>query len=396
VTGWKRKGIVALFVVFTAFGVLMLFDAGSRAAGIVTILFFGGGGLMWFLITRPRRGPLPGFRIGSVSSAGGHLPALIADYDPRRLLIAGLGLVAMAAASAIMAAAGLGDAVERVVLVGCALLFGVLGLVSIVRWRAGNRIALTRRGLSATTPFGHIEVDWDDIVRIGEVEVHANRLLALTVADPSRVRMRPHLRMAHWLQRSMMGVDLTFPLTTLLVRQEELTAALERYRTDRDARGRIGNSEELADLLASVPPLPGAPEEVEPREHRPIGPRLAAGALLLVGAVLALFVLVGVLDGDVTAAERRSRTVGMAIVGVVAAGHLGAWALLRAGRNAGRWLGIGSGLLLLLLAILGTVTADPGARGPGAIATAVVAVPLVIVVWGTRGRPTWNGAQSGE
>jgi hypothetical protein len=346
---------------------------------------------MWFLITSPRRGPLPGFRIGSESSGGGHVPSFIADYDARRLLIAGLGLVAMAVASAIMAVSGPGDAVERVILVGCALLFGVLGLVTIVRWRAGHRIALTRHGVTATTPFGHIEVHWDDIVRVGEVELHANRFLAITVADPSRVRMRPHLRMAHWLQRSMMGVDLTFPLTTLLVSQEELTAALERYSTDPDARGRIGSSAELADLVASIPAMPGAPEDGEPQEQRPLGPRLAGGALLLVGAVLALFVIVAALDDlddDLTGEQRRSRLVGGAVVSVLAAGHLGAWALLRAGRRAGRWLGIGSGLLLFFLTVFGTLDADPGARGSAAIAMAVAAVPLTIVIWGTRGELT--------
>ena len=193
--------------------------------------------------------------------------------------------------------------------------------------------------------------------------------------------------MAHLLQRSLMDVDLTFPLTTLLVREEELGTAFERYRTDRDARGRIGSAPELADLVASAPPSPAVDETQEaPRERRPLGPTVAAGVLLLVGVLLALVAFVGILDTDVTGDQRRSRLLGGAIIGVVAAGHLGAWALLRAGRQSGRWLGIGSALALLALAILGTFTADPEARLPVIIGSAVIGVELVVVIWGTRGR----------
>lgn len=383
-TGWKRLGKIALLVVFTALGFAMLFVPENRALGIVTVLFFGGGGLMWFLITRPRRGPLPGFRIRSDPTAEGSLPAFIADYDRRRLLVSGFGLVAMAVASGIMAVSGPVDAVERVLLLGIAVFFAVLGVIMIVRWRAGNRIALTSRGLGVKTPFGRIEVGWEDIVHIGDVELHANRFLAITVADPSRVRMRPHLRMAHWLQRSMMGVDLTFPLTALLVREEELTAALGRYRTDREARSRIGSAAELADLVASVPRAVEAQDATAPKERRPLGPRLAAAALLFVGVLLALLILLGLLDGDVTDAQRRSRLLGGAIIGIVAAGHLGAWALLRVGHRAGRWLGIGSGLGLFAFIALLAILADSDGRAAWVIGSAVVAIPLVVVAWGTR------------
>ena len=253
----KRAGMTALFGAFTLIGLAMaLFGQGSdRLMGVATALFFGVGGAAWFVITAPP-GRVPGFRPGRVGRFGSIRSAFVVDYARGSAVIGGVALLAMAAATVLLFIVSLGDGagiVERALFLGAGVLFAAFGIFGLMTARVGSRLALTRDGVHLLSAAGEVFVPWDAITEIGEVSVHDNPFLALRVRSPDDIRMGQLQRLAHSVQRSMMGVDVTVPLRPLLVEPAELTTALERYVTVPEARVAVGSAEELATIRQTGP-----------------------------------------------------------------------------------------------------------------------------------------------
>jgi len=394
----KRFGMIALFVAFTVGGALIIVFGEDRIVGLVTVLFCGGGGTMWYLLTRPRPQPVPGFRIGSVSYRGGQQPAFIADYDRGHVLVASVGLLAMAAATGMIVLLPDTDrtsGVERLLIaIGGAVLFGGIGLLGLLRALRGSQLALMRDGLLATSPAGPIFVPWRAIATIGEMEVHQNRFLAVHVSDSAAIQMGRLQRLAHIAQRTMMNVDLTFPLRTLAIEPAELHAAMDRYLEHPDLRSRIGTPAELASVREMSAPHDATEATAAVKERGPLGPTLAAGSLLVVGGLVALFTLLGAID-DATPEQQRARLFGLGLFAFFAVVQLVAGVLVIRGRPLGRWLGILGAIAMLGLILLGIVRSDPDERYIGVILAALVAAHLVVVSWGLRGSD-WYGSQRSQ
>jgi hypothetical protein len=396
----KRFGTIALFAAFTVGGALIIaFGEGEeRIVGLVTVLFCGGGGTMWYLLTRPRPQPVPGFRIGNVSYRGGQQPAFIADYDRGHVLVASVGLLAMAAATGMFVLLPDTDrtsGVERLLIaIGGAVLFGGVGLLGLLRASRGSQLALMRDGLLATSPAGTIFVPWNAIATTGEMEVHQTRFLAVHVSDVAAIQMGRLQRLAHIAQRSMMNVDLTFPLRTLAIEPVELHAAMDRYLEHPDLRSRIGMSAELASVRQAAAPQKASLATATVKQRGPIGPKLAAGSMLVVGGLLALFTLIGAID-DATPEQQRARLFGLGLFAFFAVVQLVAGVLVIRGRQLGRWLGVGGAIAMLGLILLGIVRSDPDERYIGVILAAVVAAHLAVVSWGLRGRD-WYGSRRSQ
>ena len=140
-------------------------EGDERIVGSAVALFFGAGGLMWYLITRPRSRPLPGLRVATVTYRGRSQMAFVADYDRGLVLVASAGLLTMAAASAVfIVVPSLGGSADELgtllVGLGCVALFGGIGLFGLLRARTGSQLGLTRDGLLATSPAGPTFAPW--------------------------------------------------------------------------------------------------------------------------------------------------------------------------------------------------------------------------------------------
>ena len=383
----KRAGLIAIFVLFTLAGVaLIVFGDGSdRLLGVVALLVFGGGGATWFFVSQPRR-RLSGLQVGSVARMGSRQAAFVARADRRVVIVAGLGAMAMGIGTLLVLVlpdegGGL-NKVERILLAAGGLLF--VGIAMVGLWRAANRsdLALTRDGLMSTGPGGWF-IRWDAIVSTGEMEVYDNPFLAINVTDPSAIEMGRFQRLVHWSQRSMMGLDLSFPLRMLAVDPAELHAAIGRYLEHPELRGRIGRADELAAVRSSATSgEAAAPAAGEPQ--RPSIRRIAGiGALFVVGSLLGLFSFVGAID-EVPPDRERARFLGVALFGVLALGQVAAGFLLLRRRQLGRWLGLAASFATLCLAILVLIRSEPDGRTVGVVLLAILVVHVLIVAVGAR------------
>jgi len=363
----------------TAFG-----TGSDRLLGVVLLLFFGGGGTMWYLITRPRAKPVPGLQLGTVSHSGNRQPAFIARSDRGLMLAAALGGLAMGVGALLMVllpdgAGRLGD-VERVLLGVSGAFFVGIGFFALFKTSNSSDLALTRDGLRATGPAGWF-VRWDAIVGTGEIAVYDHPFLAINVTDSSAIDMGRLQRLVHWSQRSMMGLDLSFPLRMLAVEPAELHAAIGRYMEHPELRGRIG----LPDELATIRETATREDATSVAEVRRLSVRriLGIGSLFAVGGFLALFSLLAALD-DVRPDQERARLLGFALFGILALAQIAAAVLLLHGRQSGRWIGLLAAFATLGLALLGLVRSEPDDRSVGIVLVAIVAVHVLLVAIGAR------------
>jgi hypothetical protein len=390
----KRGALIALFVLFTLLGVVLLLigDAEQRVGGLVVVLFFGVTGVAWYVTTRPSRRPATGFQVASVAQAGGLQPAFVVRQVTARMVAGGAGALGIGVSCGLIAAGAMGQQpVATAVLLGaCAVFLCVLGVIILLRARrGGGRLALTRAGVSWIGPIGSAELDWDSIADVGTVTVHETEFLAVSASHPSRIEVGGPQRAIQDLERSMVGSDLNIPLPGIDIDQGELFAAFGRYRAEPEARGRIGTPSELASLkqLAAPPPSSAILEDLRPRK-----PTLAAWTSLVYGGLLGLLALSGFL-GTGSSDNPGARLLGSALIAAIAAALVVAGIVLLRGRRAGRWIAYGAGVALVGLAAYSSLR-NPDGVPVGITIIGVTLVVLVLVAWGTR-RGAWTAADAG-
>ncbi|QVQ53807.1 hypothetical protein J4H86_08870 [Spiractinospora alimapuensis] len=215
-----------LFVGLTAMSAVALFT-GSPVWGTIGILLFGGGGILYFVLTRnsgattrrrPARttyGHLPGMRRFTDEPAGlvfpgSRLSTVATLLGSLVFVVAGLAMVAMAfAPSASHGPAG----PVLLFLVGLAgitvfSVFGVLALLALAR--GGNGIALVADGVYFRAPAGRAWVGWDDLksVRLGDG-------IQFLVHSPEQITLTGLNRWLHRVNRDRFGMDVGYPTMLL-------------------------------------------------------------------------------------------------------------------------------------------------------------------------------------
>jgi hypothetical protein len=385
----KRIGTIALFWAFTLVGLTMavLGSQEQRIAGAATALFFGGGGLGWVYMTRRRRKPLPGFRIGRVRHRGHDLAAFVVAYDRRVALVSGVACIALGLGCALLllpGAQGMADDGRRWAIgLGGVALFGGVGLFALVRARRGSHLHLSRLGLHTTTPAGPTYVPWDSVGGVGEAEVHGNRFVTVSVTDPSAIETGRWQRMATLAQRSVMGHDLSYAVRAITVEPGELATAIERYRLEPEARSRIGTQQEL-DVIRSMAPPPPPEEGVAASDGRPMRQVLAIASLFVIGGLGAL-ISVGVALDEAEPGRQAARTTGLVVMGVAIGLELLGAALMVRRHRRGWWVAMAGTVLLLALFVLALIQADPGRRTANLVVVVILGVHAAFVGWAGRG-----------
>ena len=386
----KRIGMTTLFAIFTLLGAgIAVFGEGpNRLLGVAVILFMGGGGLGWFVVTAAR--PRTDLRIGTVNAFDRYETGFIADYDSRRQLVGSAAALTMGVAAALFGFVpdGEGSTVVHPLLgAGLAALMGGIGLLGIVKAGRGSQLILLPRGVAVISPPGPIFVPWTAIASIGEMEVRGSPFLVIQVTDPTAVEMSRLQRLMHVLQRSLMNVDLSFPLLAMRTDPQQLRAALERYHERPDLRAAIGTPAELDAVLGDSPSArPEVPDEPS-RPGIPLSRRVAAASLLLVGALLAIVTLAAALD-EVSPAQERGRLIGLVIFGALALIHVGAGVMVLRGVRVARWIGLAAALAALALGMLGLARSDADSQTAGVVIVGILAVHTLLVAWGAM---RWGG-----
>lgn len=381
----KRYGMALVLVLVTIIGggLAIFGTGGDRVLGVSVALMFGGGGLAWWMVNRPRQAAMPGFQVGAVTTVDGREVAFVAHSD-RKVLIAGVvGCLAFAGGMLLI---GLGparpDGTEGVLLVAGGLFMIGVGLFGLMRIAASSHLALTRRGLHATGPGGWF-VPWDAIAWVGDIAVHGNPFVAVRLTDPRSVEVGRSQRIVRWLQRSVMGVDLSIPIRTLTVDPAELFGAIARYREHPEHRGRIGTTDELAAIRSAAAPEINSPPVRGPRRRRSIRRILAIGSLLLAGGVFVLL-SIGVAFDEVPPGRELARAINVVLLGGFAIGQLVAGGLLIRNVRIGRRIAIGSTAGIIALILYGLARSDPDRLLTGLTLLALVAGQLLLVVFGAR------------
>ena len=255
----KQLGYALLFLAFTAIGLgIAAFGEGAdRLLGLGTVLFFGGGGAMYFVVMRHRGQPGRGPAVEHVTLDGRTQTAFVIRQDRRMILAVALGMLAMAVGGATFIIPPLvdprGSADGGDPIIGL-LAFGVLaamGAYFLVKALAGSRIVLTRDGLWWIGPAGRMFVPWSSIGHVGIIEMYDSPMLALALTHAETVRIGRIQRLLMRTQRSMVGADLTFPLRSLAMDPLQFITAITRYVEEPELRTRIGTADELREIAAA-------------------------------------------------------------------------------------------------------------------------------------------------
>jgi hypothetical protein len=391
----KRIGTIALFSAFTVVGVAMAVFGSEeqRIVGAATALFFGGGGLGWAYMTRRRRKPLPGFRLGRVRHRGQDLSGFVVDHDPTTALVSGLTCLALALGCALLLASGAGgeeEAARRWALgIGGVALFGGVGIFALVRAHRGSQLVLSRLGLHTISPAGRIFVPWRAVGGVGETAVHGNRFLTVSVTEPAAMEMGTPQRLIHAAERSM-GHDLSFAVRAITVEPGELATAIERYRTEPEARTAIGSEREL-DVIRSMAPPPAPEEGVAISDGRPMRQVVAIASLFIIGGLGAVIIVGAGLD-ETEPGRQAARTTGMVAMAVtIGLELLGAVLMVRRNRW-GWWVAMTGTILLLGLFSVALAQAESDRRTATLVVVLVLGAHAAFVAWAGRGirRTEWS------
>lgn len=200
-----RTSEVVLYSVMTAGSALVAVM--GEPIGLVGVLFFGGGGVVYWYLRREPRAPAGWPHHGRLRGVERHTgdPVGVVFREDRRAFLAA------AAGSAIFALTGLAFIVwARSVTSGESVALLVIGIVTLVVFGAflllaglgavrPGAIALLRGGIYCRLPAGTAWLPWDSLANVSVVGHYGNSLVRLRARSPEEVALTGLNRLLHGL-----------------------------------------------------------------------------------------------------------------------------------------------------------------------------------------------------
>jgi hypothetical protein len=226
-----RKGPLAACAVFVALGIVLI-ATGERVVGLMSVLFFGLGGLALLLPLMPRSD-------GAVRiiDVGGER-AFLFPYGRARRLVVIVAAIGLTAASVLLLI--LGNAIIGTIGV---VVFGGLTVYAALTWGRAHGLALTPTRV-ALRGAGGGELPWEAVAAVGFLEYARTRQIGIDATDPALVRRSRLGR----LNASLLPVALLVPVDHLATPPEQTLATLVAYLEEPRRRAAIGTEAELARL----------------------------------------------------------------------------------------------------------------------------------------------------
>ena len=240
----KRVLLAAAFIAFTTIGAVMLFvgQGRDRVWGFACVLFFGFGGLAYFLLPAlTRRGV--GVEQREIEHRGVRQPAIVFFQSRAKIRVAVVGCVAFSLAGVLLILVD-----EAVIGWITAVFFGAFAALGSTRAFGGAMyVALLRNGIlhrAAETAF----VPWEAITEVAVMEINDAKFVGVR-ADPAAIDTSTALQLGIMAGRAVAGVEMSF--SSLVASEEELCRAIEHFLNDAAARARIGDPAQLPPLSRS-------------------------------------------------------------------------------------------------------------------------------------------------
>jgi len=235
--------------------------------GVIGLVFFGGGGAVYFGLSRPPRRTARSIMHGTLAGAERHTASPVGVVFPASrgyaaIAFAGAGIfVAVGLVFLLIALSAFAD--SPAVAGPAALFFGVIGAASVAFFGLVAVItlgpAVGRRGGIALLPEGvYVRwagsgwVRWDDIRRSSVLGARqGGPQLALSGRSPEAVTLRGLQRWLRPINRRLYRVDVALPLRALRIPPQTLVGALQHYRRNPSARAQLTDPA-AADLPADL------------------------------------------------------------------------------------------------------------------------------------------------
>ena len=218
----KRVLLAAAFIAFTTIGAVMLFvgQGRDRVWGFACVLFFGFGGLAYFLLPAlTRRGV--GVEQREIEHRGVRQPAIVFFQSRAKIRVAVVGCVAFSLAGVLLILVD-----EAVIGWITAVFFGAFAALGSTRAFGGAMyVALLRNGIlhrAAGTAF----VPWEAITEVAVMEINDAKFVGVR-ADPAAIDTSTALQLGIMAGRAVAGVEMSF--SSLVASEEELCRAIEHF-----------------------------------------------------------------------------------------------------------------------------------------------------------------------
>ena len=230
----------AICMGFALIGLVLLVVGGpqdTRAIGLMSLLFFGGGGLALATPLLSRQGPGT-VRLTTVDDERG----LLLPTARRKQALQIVAAAGMAAACVVISAAG---ASIWAAIAGGGF-FGLVALVLAATSRGHRGLALTPTRVKLLG-WGDPELDWEAILHASLYWEGRTQMLGIAAKEPGAVRRRRGRRTAR-LSRKLSAFDIIVAVEQLSGTPEHALDTLETYLDDPARRARLGTPEELTYL----------------------------------------------------------------------------------------------------------------------------------------------------
>ena len=257
----RRAFMAVASLLFTTVGLVVVVsgEGADRIWGLISVLLFGVGGVVWFLVPRLTRSVREGVRTEMVSFRGERRPALVFPFSraKRRVALVGAAVFTAVGILFVVYASALAESGIRyrdpawLLFVGifCTVVFGFVTLLGLANeLSAGTSVALLPEGILARGPVSSF-VPWDAVADVATIEIRGTPMVAVVARDPDAVETTALGRILMLLGRKWTGVDLGF--TGLVAPLGVLEEAIREYVEHPEERARIGSSDPAALLHAA-------------------------------------------------------------------------------------------------------------------------------------------------
>jgi hypothetical protein len=249
----KQVFMAIATIVFTSVGLIMLVagEGADRMWGLITALFFGVGGTVWFVLPRLTRSAREGVHTDVIRFRGSTRPALVFRLSKakRRIALVGTSAFTVVGILFVLNATALAESGQDnpawLLLIGL-LCIGVFGFLTVLgaasEFSSGASVALIPEGIvsgGAVTSF----LPWEAVEEVTMIDVRGTPMVGVVARDPTAVETSALGRILALVGRKTTGVDLAF--AGLAAPLGVLADALRRYHHHPEEREHIGGAESV-------------------------------------------------------------------------------------------------------------------------------------------------------